>query len=289
MADDTRTLEDDARMPFVEHLRELRTRLRNAVVALFGGFIITYSFKEDLFVLLVKPLLPVLARLNEQGKPVGQGTTLYFNSAIEPFWTYFSLALWAGIFVSSPFIFYQLWKFISPGLYKNERRYGLGFAVASGVCFAGGALFCYYLVLPQVLDFLIGYATDDVAKQTALLQDSAPGAGVSLVPLLTMQEYLGFARKLLLGFGVVFELPLLIFFLSLIGMVTHRSLWRFNRWWIVLSFILAALLTPPDVVSQLLMAGPLIVLYNLSIGLAFIVTKRREARQAALDRGQATS
>lgn len=283
MADPDKQLDDEGRMPFLEHLRELRDRLRNAVIALIGGFAVAYAFKEDLFVLLVKPLLPVLEKLHQQGKPVGEGTSLYFSSAVEPFWTYFTMSLWAGVFIASPFIFHQLWKFISPGLYRHERRYGLGFAGASAVCFVGGAVFCYLLVLPQVLDFLVGYATTDVAKQTALLKEAAPDAQVSLVPLLTMQEYLSFTRKLLLGFGVVFELPLLIFFLALIGVVTHRSLWRFNRWWIVLSFVIGAALTPPDVMSQMLMAGPLIVLYNVSIGLAYIVTTRRESRQAALE------
>ena len=276
--------EDGGRMPFVEHLRELRDRLRNAVLALIGGFFLAYSFKEDLFILMVKPLLPVLARLEQEGKPGAEGA-LYFNSAIEPFWTYFSMSLWAGIFISSPFIFYQVWKFISPGLYKNERRFGIAFAIASAVCFIGGALFCYVLVLPQVLEFLISFATADLAKQSALINEAAPGAKLSLVPLLTMQQYLSFVRKLLLGFGVVFELPLFIFFLSLIGMVTHRGLWRFNRWWIVISFVMAAALTPPDVVSQLLMAAPLIVLYNLSIGISFIVTRRREAKEARLASG----
>lgn len=274
-------LDDSARMPFVEHLRELRDRLRNSVLALSVFFFVAYAFKEDLFIFIVKPLLPVLARLQAEGKPVGDGA-LYFNSAIEPFWTYFSLALWAAVFLASPFIFYQVWKFISPGLYKNERRYGIGFALASAVCFIGGATFCYVLVLPEVLNFLIGFATADMAAQSKLIGEVAPGVELKLVPLLTMQQYLSFARKLLIGFGVVFELPLVIFFLSLVGMVTHRSLWRFNRWWIVISFILAAMLTPPDLASQLLMAAPLVVLYNLSIIIAFIITRRREKREAAL-------
>lgn len=274
--------DDEARMPFVEHLQELRVRLRNSVIALIVGCFGAYTVKEDLFLLMVKPLLPVLRRLNEQGKPVGEGSTLYFNSAIEPFWTYFTMSLWAGVFIASPFIFYQVWKFISPGLYKNERRYGIGFAMASAVCFIGGAIFCYVLVLPTVLEFLVGFSTTNLAEQSTVLGQAAPDMNLSLVPLLSMQEYLSFARKLLLGFGVVFELPLLIFFLSLIGMVTHRGLWRFNRWWVVISFVMAAALTPPDIVSQMLMAVPLVVLYNLSIGIAFIVTKRRESREAAL-------
>ena len=140
-------------------------------------------------------------------------------------------------------------------------------------------------MLPQVFDFLLAYATTNLADISNGIAEYQLGPPIALRPLLSMQEYLSFSRKLLLGFGLVFELPLVIFFLSLIGLVTHRGLWRFNRWWIVLSFVLAAILTPPDVVSQCLMAVPLIVLYNLSIIIAFVVTRRREARDAALDTG----
>ena len=284
MSESEHELDDEGRMPFVDHLRELRDRLRNSVLALIVGFFAAYAVKEDLFIIMVKPLLPVLEDMRAQGDPVDGSATLNFTSVLEPFWTYFTMSLWAGIFVASPFIFYQLWKFISPGLYKNERRYGIAFAAASAICFIGGAVFCYFLVLPVVLDFLLGFATQDVVQQTVLLKEAVPEAQLTVRPLLTMQEYLSFTRRLLIGFGIVFELPLFIFFMSLIGAVTHRGLWRFNRWWVVISFVLAAALTPPDVASQLLMAAPLIVLYNLSIGIAFIVTRRREAREQALTR-----
>jgi sec-independent protein translocase protein TatC len=139
------------------------------------------------------------------------------------------------------------------------------------------------MVLPVVFDFLLGYATNNLGKMSETL-----GLGHSLAentalrPLLSMQEYLAMARKLLIAFGLAFELPLAIFFLSLTGAVTHRSLWKFNRWAIVLSFLVGAALTPPDIYSQTLLAGPLIALYNLSIGVAYVVTIRRERREAAL-------
>lgn len=274
---------EESRMPFVEHLRELRVRIRNSVIAIFVSFFAAFAFKEELFVLLMKPLLKVWKKHQAENPAVGN-PEIYFGSLIEPFWTYFSIALWASIFIASPLIFHQLWKFIAPGLYKHERRYGIAFAVTSAVFFLGGAAFCYFLVLPQVYDFLLGYATANVSEMQRSLDIHYTLADpLAVKPLLTMQEYLGFARKLLIGFGLVFELPLVIFFLSLVGAVNHRSLWKFNRWWIVCSFLLAAALTPPDVVSQLMMAGPLIVLYNLSIIVSWIITYRREKRQRALD------
>jgi sec-independent protein translocase protein TatC len=269
---------DDGRMSFVEHLRDLRTRIRNSIIYLIGGFAIAYLFKQEILVFLLQPLLDVWRKYEESIGP----PSLFFGSLIDPFWGYFSLALWAGVFLASPFIFHQLWLFVAPGLYKRERRLGVVFAITSAICFIGGAIFCYYLVLPPVFDFLLGYSTDNLASITHDLGIKVELQGnVALHPLLTMNEYVSFARKLLIGFGVIFELPLVIFFLSLIGMVNHRSLWKFNRWFIVLSFVIAALLTPPDVVSQLLMAGPLVVLYNLSIILSYVVTRRRERKQAA--------
>lgn len=273
---------DDARMPFLAHLRELRDRLRNAVIALLGGTIIAFMFKQELFVLLARPGIAALERLRA-ADPTMEPVHFNFGSPIEPFWGYFSVSLWAGIFVSSPFIFYQLWRFVAPGLYAHEKRVALPFAAFSGLFFAGGAAFCYFLVLPQAYDFLIGYADANLASMSnALGQSYQIGSQVALRPELFMEPYIDLTKKFLLGFGIIFELPLLIFFLSLVGLVTHRGLWRFNRWAVVLSFIVGAILTPgPDVVSQLLMACPMIALYNLSILIAWVVTRRRERRAAA--------
>ena len=269
-------------MSFVDHLRDLQHRIRNSVIALIGGFAVAYGFKQEIFMFLLQPLLDTWHRQQELNPEMGT-PQLHFGSLVEPFWTYFSLALWAGIFVASPFIFYQLWKFIAPGLYKRERSYGILFAVASAICFIGGAVFCYYFVLPAVYDFLLGYSTSNLAEISRPFGiEYELGQAVNLQPTLFMRDYLDFARKLLIGFGLVFELPLVIFFLSLVGMVTHRSLWKFNRWFIVLAFVLSAALTPPDVISQILMAGPLVVLYNISIIISLVITKRREKREAKL-------
>ncbi len=256
-ADSGTTELDDSRMPFLEHLKELRDRVRNAAIAFVLGFGVCFYFAKDIYAWLKQPLFDVWDE-SRLGKP-----HMVFGRLTEPFWVDMSVALWAGIFVASPLIFYQLWKFIAPGLYKRERKITVAFAVLSAVFFISGAVFCYYLVLHKVYGFLLTYAD----KTT--------------VPMVLMQDYLDLTRNLLLAFGAVFELPLLILFLSMIGMVTHRGLWKFNRWFVVIAFVVGAILTPtPDVVTQLMMAVPMIGLYNLSILISYVITKRREREEA---------
>jgi sec-independent protein translocase protein TatC len=251
------------RMPFMAHIRELRDRVRNAAIAFVVAFGACWYFAQDIYAWLRVPLTEAWMMHKEV---LGPKVMMQFDTITLPFWVYISVALWGGLFVASPFIFHQLWKFIAPGLYKRERRFGIVFAAASAICFTAGAVFCYYFCLLPLFDFMLGYATPEQ------------------MPLLNISDYFDLTRTLMIAFGAVFELPVLIFFLATVGLVTHRSLWRFNRWFIVLAFIIGAMLTPgPDVVSQLLMAMPMIVLYNLSILIALIVTRRREARAAALD------
>jgi sec-independent protein translocase protein TatC len=251
---------EGGRMPFLQHLAELRNRVRNAAIYFMVAFVVCWYFSTEIYNWLQAPMFH-----QWDVKKIGHGPEVVFTQLTEPFWVDMSIGMWAGIFLSSPFIFYQLWKFIAPGLYKRERRYTVAFAAFSAVFFVCGALFCYYFVLENLYGFLLSYAKAD------------------LKPMIAMRDYLDLSRDMMLAFGAVFELPLLIYFLALVGLVTHRGLWKFNRWFIVLAFIIGAILTPsPDVVSQIMMATPMIILYNFSILLAWRVTKRREAKDAVL-------
>ena len=267
---------ESGRMPFLSHLAELRDRVRNAAIAFTVAFLVCWYFAKEIFAWLAAPLFDiwyqhcdvseyVLCRghdLVAKGVSWGQPKLIY-TGLTQPFWVDMSLAMWAGIFVASPVIFHQLWKFIAPGLYKRERKIGVTFAVTSAFFFISGALFCFYLALPKLFNFLLSYNSRDLKS------------------LPNIQEYLDLTRDSMLAFGAIFELPLLIYFLAMIGLVTHRSLWRFSRWFVVLSFVIGAILTPgPDVVSQFMMALPMIVLYNVSILLAWRVTKKRERAAA---------
>jgi sec-independent protein translocase protein TatC len=254
------------RMPFMEHIRELRDRVRNAAIAFVAAFAGCLYFADEIYSWLKVPLRVAWARHEDL---LGKKIVMQFDTITLPFWRDLSVALWAALFLASPFIFYQLWRFIAPGLYKRERRIGVVFAGASAVCFIAGAAFCYYFALLPLFDFMLGLANPEE------------------LPFLNIRDYFDLTRTMMIAFGAVFEMPVLIFFLSSIGLVTHKSLWRFNRWFVVLAFIIGAVLTPgPDVVSQLLMAAPMIALYNLSILIAYVVTKRRAARAAALERDE---
>ncbi|HVV82666.1 MAG TPA: twin-arginine translocase subunit TatC [Kofleriaceae bacterium] len=260
------TVDDEAeleqgRMPFFAHLVELRNRLRNAAIFFVIGVVVSWIWAEQIYAWLRVPLDHAWAHAARHNPTLGDTTQMAFTSIVEPFWVYMSVALWAGIFVASPFIFHQIWKFVAPGLYKRERRYAFGFALISALFFVGGALFCYYLVLGNLYSYLLSYAD----KHNH--------------PVLTMSTYFDLTKDMMLAFGAVFELPILIYFLAMVGLVTPRGLWRFNRWFIVLAFIIGAILTPsPDVVSQILMATPMIVLYNLSILVSFLALRRKQRK-----------
>jgi sec-independent protein translocase protein TatC len=261
---------EHGRMPFMSHLRELRDRIRNAAIAFVLAFALCWAFADKIFAWLRLPLFEIW-RLHtganlKPGEPDWGKPRLIYTGLTQPFWVNMSVALWAALFVASPIIFYQLWKFIAPGLYKRERKITISFAVMSGVFFASGALFCYYFALPALFRYMLQYNSDELSS------------------LPNIQDYLDLTRDSMLAFGAIFEMPLLIYFLAMVGLVTHRSLWKFSRWFIVLAFIIGAVLTPgPDVVSQLLMALPMIALYNISILFAWRVTLKRERAQAEID------
>ncbi len=230
-------MDENEKLPFTAHLEELRDRLIHCAIAIAVGFAISYIFKEKLFQILTRPLIQVME----------QGDTLIFTGIPEAFFTYLKVSLLTGILLAIPVIMYEFWMFVAPGLYKNERRLLVPIALISSVFFVGGALFGYFIVFPYGFKFLLGFATE------------------TLRPLPSMKEYLSFATKLLLAFGLVFELPLVITFLARLGLVTVPFLKRNRKYALVLFFAGSAFLTPPDVVTQVMMAIPLMLLYEISI------------------------
>jgi sec-independent protein translocase protein TatC len=271
---------DDRRLPFAEHLRELRIRLWRSIVAYIIAIFVCWGFWRPLFALLVKPLVVTMQAAKLPVKLIAISPT-------EPLWVPMKLSMLAAVFVASPVIFWELWKFVAPGLYAREKRYALPFVISSVIMFVGGAAFAYFVILPIAYPVLLGFAKGNLSQINDLFGmkvNIAMGPAVTIEPSLTLDNTFGFSIKLLLGCGLIFELPLLITFLAGIGVVTHRSLWRFNRYAIVLSFIIGALITPgPDVMSQILVSVPLVGLYNISIFIAWIITRRREKRAAAAE------
>ena len=244
--------------PFMTHLEELRRRLITCAIAIGIGFVLCYFFSERLFQILVMPL--------KANMPAGD--RLIFTNLPEMFFTYLKTAFLAGALLVAPMLFYQLWMFIAPGLYQNEKRFAIPFVVCSTFLFVGGSLFGYFVVFPFGFRFFLGFANETIQA------------------LPSVKQYFSFAIKLLLAFGVVFELPVVIFFLARMGLVTPELLRRKRKYAILLTFVMASILTPPDVVTQLMMAGPLIILYEISIVIAKFAAKRRAAEKALKEKEQ---
>jgi len=232
-------------MGLLGHLEELRVRLTRVAIAVVVGACASYAFAEHLYRFIVDPLMPFVS-----------GGHLIYTSPAEGFITYIKLAAVAGVFLTSPYSFYQMWAFIAPGLYKEEKRYIAPLAFVSAVLFVGGALFSYYKVTPLAYEFFASFDNE------------------FMVMLPSVKESLSMGLKLLFAFGIAFELPLAIFFLARLGVVTSAGLRRNRKYAILGAFIVGALLTPPDPASQSLMAGPLVILYEVGIWLAHFFGKK---------------
>jgi sec-independent protein translocase protein TatC len=239
-------MSDDDKLPFTSHLEELRKRLIHCFIAIIIGFGISYAFKEKPFEILIHPLMQVME----------EGDTLIFTGIPEAFFTLLKVSLLSGIMLAIPVIMHEFWMFVAPGLYKNERKMMLPIVIISSLFFIGGALFGYFIVFPFGFKFLLGFATD------------------TLRPFPSMKEYLSFSAKLLLAFGFVFELPLVITFLARIGLVSVDFLKENRKYAVLIFFIGSAILTPPDVVTQVMMSVPLMLLYEISIVGARIFGKK---------------
>jgi sec-independent protein translocase protein TatC len=271
---------DERRLTFTEHLLELRARLRNCVLALLGGVALAWVFHERLFFWLARPLAVAWQRAGGDGTP-----TLHFKSPIEPLWVYLKVSLLAGLFLASPVVFYQLWRFVAPGLYARERRAVLPFVACSVLCFVGGAAFGYFVVFPPMFAFLIGIGFRTLGRMQEYLGGIvkfAADAPIALHPTIMMEEYLGLAAKTLLGFGAAFEMPVLMAFLGAVGVVAPRTMLRFSRYAVILIAVLAAVITPdPTALSMVLLAVPLCLLYFVGVLLAFLLGRRKVSETAA--------
>ncbi len=240
----------DDRMPLTAHLEELRRKLIISGVAWLVAFLACYAVAEKLFDLIASPVRQALP----------EGTSLVFITATEPFFTFLKIGALAGLLVALPVIFWQLWSFIAPGLYQHEKRYVIPFVLASTLCFAVGAFFGFQYVFPMAFKVLIEFGT----------------SSGDLNAMLSMGAYLSLSSKLLLAFGLVFELPVVIFFLARMGVVDHKMLARNRKFALLAAFLVGAMLTPPDVFSQTALALPFIVLYEIGIVVARLFGKHRK-------------
>jgi sec-independent protein translocase protein TatC len=244
----SRMSEELSRMSLLEHLEELRRRLGISLLSIFVAFIGCWFVAKPIFAWLSRPVTQFLP----------QGDKLAFTGLIDPFMLYMKVAALAGIFVASPVILYQLWLFVAPALYRRERRFALPFLFFTTTFFLGGGYFGYAVAFPMVCRFLLS-------------------VGSEFKQVITINEYFAMASKVILGLGLVFELPVLILLLARIGVITYRTLLRFFRHAVLGIFILAAIITPtPDIPTQCVFAFPMIGLYLLGIVVAWLFGKRPE-------------
>jgi sec-independent protein translocase protein TatC len=241
-------------MSFLEHLEELRQRLVRSVLSIVVGFSICFYFHEAIYGFLAKPLTDTLHAL-------GMSDKLVFTNPIDPFNLYLKISAMAGLFLASPYVLWQLWLFISPGLYRYEKRYVWPFVLLTSGLFISGGLFAYRLAFPPALRFLLEF-------------------GHKFQPMVTINEYFSIAMTIIVGVGLVFELPVIILVLSLFGIVTPKFLLKQLRYAVLLTAVLAAVIAPtPDMATLFMLWIPMVGLYVVSIGLSWLVYMRRKRKQ----------
>ncbi len=243
-------------MGFLDHLEELRKRIIYCVLAVAVGFFACWGYAERIYAFMQRP---IMTALRNHHLP----ETLVYLNPTEPFNLYLKVAALGGLFLTCPFVLYQVWLFIAPGLYRNEKRYVAPFLLSTVFLFVAGGYFGYRLVYPAALDFLIGY-------------------GSQFQPMITIAEYTSLFLTIILGMGLIFEMPILIFFLALMGIVSAGFMWKNFRYSILVIFIIAAIITPTtDILNMCIFAAPMIALYGLSIGVAWAVHPKQRAKRSA--------
>ena len=254
--------ENEKKSSFVEHLTELRSRLIRSVIYLFIFFIICYFFAEEIYSFLVTPYA-------EAVKDDSANRRMIFTALHETFITYLKVAFFAAMFVSSPIILTQIWKFVAPGLYKNEKRALLPYLIATPTLFLFGGMLVYYLIMPLAIKFFLTFETS---------------AQISILPIqleAKVNEYLSLVMKLIFAFGISFQLPVVLSLLARVGVVDSEFLKKRRKYVVVIIFAAAAILTPPDPITQIGLAIPLLILYELSIfSVKFIEKKNLENSDA---------
>lgn len=248
--------EADVRMSFFDHLGELRQRLLRAAMVIVVACCVSFLFSQRLYDFIAFPLLKLLPK----------DSALVFTGLPDAFFMLLKLSIAAGLYITLPYVLYELWKFIAPGLYSHERQYAVPF-LAFGTClFYAGGVFAYLVAFPVIFNFFLGFQTSE------------------LKPMLSVRDYVSLLLKLTLTFGAVFETPVVIVFLGLLRLLNSGMLRRGRRYFIVIAFIIGAILSPPDVFSQVLMAIPLVALYEVSIPVLAAIERRRDAAQAEWER-----
>lgn len=254
--------EDDSPMTFWEHLDELRKRITYAVVALVAAVFVAWEVREPVLDALTQPFILAWREQKIKGDP-----NLNFSAPGAGFTANFQVSMVIGLALAAPVIFYQLWAFIAPGLYAREKKFVIPFVMLSTLLFVGGGYFGWRAAFPIAFNYFLGFS------------GTLGTHGLQIQPTIMLDNYLDFVIQMLLAFGLIFELPLFLLFLSIAGIVNYLTLLKFGRWFILIAVILAGLLTPPDVTSQLIMGVPLIALYFVSIGLAYIFGKKPTEEQ----------
>jgi sec-independent protein translocase protein TatC len=256
---------DDRQMPLLDHLLELRNRLMYSCAAILLGFLLCYFFAEDIYAFLVQPLADIY-----EGQT---GRRMIYTSLTEAFFTYLKVAFWAGSFLAFPFVATQLWLFIAPGLYRNEKSAFLPFLAATPILFFLGGAMVYYFIFPLAWRFFVSFET-------------AGGPGALPIELeARVGEYLGLVMKLIFAFGLSFQLPVALTLMGRVGLVSSQALVRNRKFAYVGVFVVAAVITPPDVISQIGLGVPIIILYEVSVWMVRMVEKKRAEAEAADEAG----